>query len=69
MKHLFKITINLVLCQYRYTYFLSVDVLAFYDGYRVVVNICSEPFPCSIASFAIDERYVSVYKLQSVLRK
>ena len=56
-------------CQYRYAHFLSIDVLAFNDGYRVVVHICSEPFPCSIASFVIDEHYVFVYNLQNVLRK
>ena len=45
--------------------FLSIDILACNDGYRVVVNICSEPFPCSIASFAIctyiGEHYVTAY--------
>ena len=69
--HCSKLTINVVLCQYRYTYLLSIDVLAFYDGYRVVVYICSEPFPCSIASFAIDEHlmFLYIHKLQNVLRK
>ena len=63
--------INLVLCQYRYAHFISIDILAFHDGYKVVVYICSEPFPCRIASFSIDEHLMFSYirKLLNVLRK